>query len=81
MFRSFPLFQSGNQSYSDTAGHIITQVFEITAPENNSIVFEARFNKQTITADCQKDYQVLANKTKKVSRVGLESRSLKDLLG
>lgn len=73
-----PPFHSGPQSWWKACGHRFL-IFEITAPGNTSSVFQAHFIKQTVTADCQKDYQVSARMTKKSLRVGLQSRTLKAL--
>lgn len=75
-----PPFHSGPQSWWEASGHRFL-IFEITAPGNTSSVFQAHFIKQTVTADCQKDYQVSARTTKKSLRAGPESRTLKALLG
>lgn len=75
-----PPLHSGPQSWWEACGHRFL-IFEITAPGNTSSVFQAHFIKQTVTADCQKDYQVSARMTKKSLRVGPQSRTLKALLG
>lgn len=75
-----PPLHSGPQSWWEASGHRF-QIFEITAPGNTSSVFQAHFIKQTVTADCQKDYQVSARNDRKSLRVGPESRTLKALLG
>lgn len=65
-----PPLHSGPQSWWEASGHRFL-IFEITAPGNTSSVFQAHFIKQTVTADCQKDYQVSARMTKNVSELAL----------
>lgn len=54
---------------------VVTDSWSLTAPGNTSSVFQAHFIKQTVTADCQKDYQVSAGMTKKSLRVGSQGLS------
>lgn len=77
---SLPPLHSGPWSWCEASGHRFL-IFEITAPGNTFSVFQAHFIKQTVTADCQKDYKVSARTTKKSLRAGPESRTLKALLG